>query len=54
MESNSDGREIITDAKKRVIRVDRVEKHAKHWSNVDILVFNTYVWWQSGPKVRTL
>ncbi|KAG9134148.1 hypothetical protein Leryth_004823 [Lithospermum erythrorhizon] len=53
IESNSDVK-IISDPKKRVLRIDSIEKHAQHWTGVDILVFNTYVWWMSGLKVRSL
>ncbi|KAK9159106.1 hypothetical protein Scep_005680 [Stephania cephalantha] len=53
VESNSDF-PIIDDIKKRILRVDRVAKHAKHWVDVDILVFNTYIWWLNGYKIKTL
>ncbi|KAG8377039.1 hypothetical protein BUALT_Bualt09G0126600 [Buddleja alternifolia] len=53
VESNSDVH-IIADPKKRILKVDSVAKHAKHWIGVDILVFNTYVWWMSGLKIKSL
>ncbi|MQM05718.1 hypothetical protein Taro_038532 [Colocasia esculenta] len=53
VESNSDV-PIIADANKRILRLDSISKHAKHWSGVDILVFNTYVWWMSGQKIKSL
>ncbi|KAK6118271.1 hypothetical protein DH2020_048057 [Rehmannia glutinosa] len=53
VESNSD-LHIITDPKKRILKVDSVAKHAKHWIGVDILVFNTYVWWMSGLRIKSL
>ncbi|CAN1142225.1 Protein trichome birefringence-like 3 [Linum perenne] len=53
VESNTD-RPIIGDPKKRIIKVDSVAKHAKNWFGVDILVFNTYVWWMSGLTLKTL
>lgn len=53
MESNSDER-IIGDPKQRILKVDSVSKHAKHWLGVDILVFNTYVWWMSGLRIKSL
>lgn len=53
VESNSD-EHIIADPKKRILKVDSVAKHAKHWIGVDILVFNTYVWWMSGLKIKSL
>ncbi|KAG9156820.1 hypothetical protein Leryth_022744 [Lithospermum erythrorhizon] len=30
----------------RVIRVNSIEKHAIHWGNADVLIFNSYLWWQ--------
>ncbi|XP_057983174.1 protein trichome birefringence-like 3 [Malania oleifera] len=53
VESNSDLK-IIGDPKKRIIKVDSVSKHAKNWIGKDILVFNTYVWWMSSTKIKTL
>lgn len=53
IESNSDVN-IIGDPKQRILKVDSVEKHAKNWGQVDILVFGTYVWWMSGWTVKTL
>ncbi|KAL7092671.1 hypothetical protein ACP275_12G178000 [Erythranthe tilingii] len=53
VESNTDVH-IIADPKKRILKVDSVDKHAKHWIGVDILVFNTYVWWMSGLKIKSL
>ncbi|KAH7866481.1 hypothetical protein Vadar_021000 [Vaccinium darrowii] len=53
VESNSDN-PIIGDPKKRILKVDSVSKHAKFWEGVDILAFNTYVWWMSGPKMKSL
>ncbi|XP_065853771.1 protein trichome birefringence-like 3 [Euphorbia lathyris] len=53
IESNTDMK-IIGDPKKRIMRVDSIEKHAKHWTGVNILVFNTYVWWMSGLRLKTL
>ncbi|OVA02723.1 PMR5 N-terminal domain [Macleaya cordata] len=53
VESNSD-LHIIGDPKKRILKVDSVNKHAKYWVGVDILVFNTYVWWMSGLKIKSL
>lgn len=53
VESNSDLK-IVGDPKQRILKVDSVTKHAKHWLGVDILVFNTYVWWMSGLKIKSL
>ncbi|KAL4189733.1 hypothetical protein AMTRI_Chr08g208590 [Amborella trichopoda] len=53
VESNSDIK-VIGDPKKRILRLDSISKHAQHWIGVDILVFNTYVWWMSGLKIKSL
>ncbi|KAF5750812.1 hypothetical protein HS088_TW03G01152 [Tripterygium wilfordii] len=53
IESNTD-LQIIADPKKRIMKVDSVAKHAKNWEDVDILVFNTYVWWMSGLRLKVL
>ncbi|XP_052175885.1 protein trichome birefringence-like 3 isoform X2 [Diospyros lotus] len=53
IESNSD-KNIIVDPKKRLLKVDSVSKHAKYWAGVDILAFNSYVWWLSSTTVRAL
>ncbi|XAR55811.1 hypothetical protein NMG60_11036017 [Bertholletia excelsa] len=53
IESNSDN-PIIVDTKKRILKVDSVAKHAKYWEGVDILAFNSYVWWISTIRVKTL
>ncbi|KAK0584994.1 hypothetical protein LWI29_021915 [Acer saccharum] len=53
VESNTDGK-IIGDPKKRILKVDSVAKHAQNWLGVDILVFNSYVWWMSGLRLKTL
>lgn len=52
MESNSDI--DIIDIKKRIIKVDAIAERAKNWMGVDILVFNTYVWWMSGLRLKAL
>ncbi|KAL2250390.1 protein trichome birefringence-like 3 [Sesamum indicum] len=53
VESNSD-LHIIADPKKRILKVDSVAKHAKHWIGVDILVFDTYVWWMGRLRTNSL
>ncbi|KAI8559738.1 hypothetical protein RHMOL_Rhmol04G0197700 [Rhododendron molle] len=53
VESNSHDT-IMTDLNKRVLKVDSVRKHAKYWEGVDILAFNSYVWWLSAPRVKLL
>ncbi|KAI3427838.1 PMR5N domain-containing protein [Psidium guajava] len=53
LESNSDNAVIhrVTD---RLIRKGSINKHGKHWKGVDILVFNTYLWWMSGVNMKIL
>ncbi|PKI51458.1 hypothetical protein CRG98_028169 [Punica granatum] len=53
VESNSDIH-VIADPRKRILKVDSVVKHARHWTGVDILLFNTYVWWMSGLRINSL
>ncbi|KAL5995558.1 hypothetical protein ACLOJK_025621 [Asimina triloba] len=53
VESNSDIH-VIPDPNDRILRVDSIYKHARHWTELDILVFNTYVWWMSGMKIKSL
>ncbi|XP_020102170.1 protein trichome birefringence-like 34 isoform X2 [Ananas comosus] len=35
----------------RIMRPNSIERHAKHWNNADILVFNSYLWWEK-PRMR--
>ncbi|KAF3334646.1 protein trichome birefringence-like 33 [Carex littledalei] len=53
VESNSDNAVIhrVTD---RIVRAGSINKHAKHWKGVDILVFNTYLWWMTGTKMKIM
>ncbi|CAH2074593.1 unnamed protein product [Thlaspi arvense] len=53
VESNTD-LPVILDLKKRIVKVDSVEDRAKFWEGADILVFNTYVWWMSGLRMKAL
>ncbi|XP_078162829.1 putative xylan O-acetyltransferase 10 isoform X3 [Carex rostrata] len=53
VESNSDNAVIhrVTD---RIVRAGSINKHAKYWKGVDILVFNTYLWWMTGAKMKIM
>lgn len=53
MEANSD-RNIRLGADGRVLHVDAVELHARHWKGVDILVFDSYVWWMTGSRIKSV
>ncbi|CAL5196813.1 unnamed protein product [Lathyrus oleraceus] len=34
---------------KRMVMLDSIAKHGKHWQGVDFLVFESYVWWMHSP-----
>ncbi|KAJ4706860.1 Protein trichome birefringence-like [Melia azedarach] len=53
LESNADNAVIhrITD---RIVRKGSINKHGRHWKGADILVFNTYLWWMTGEKMKIL
>ncbi|KAG6504581.1 protein trichome birefringence-like 33 isoform X2 [Zingiber officinale] len=53
VESNSDDAVVhrITD---RIVRVGSIMKHARYWKGADIVVFNTYLWWMAGRKMKIL
>lgn len=37
---------------KRLVKLDSIANHGKHWEGVDILVFESYVWWMHSPTVN--
>ncbi|PNY06480.1 hypothetical protein L195_g002946 [Trifolium pratense] len=37
---------------KRMVMLDSIAKHGKHWQGVDILVFESYVWWMHNPFIN--
>ncbi|XP_060215507.1 protein trichome birefringence-like 33 [Lycium barbarum] len=53
LESNADhpGKHRVPD---RIVRKDSIDTHGKHWKGVDIMVFNTYIWWMSGRTFKIL
>jgi hypothetical protein len=53
LESNSDNA-VIHRVSDRVVRRGSINKHGRHWKGVDILVFNTYLWWMTGLKMKIL
>jgi hypothetical protein len=53
VESNSD-RNIRLGADGRVLHVDAIEAHARRWKGADILVFDSYVWWMTGRRIKTV
>ncbi|KAM7532031.1 hypothetical protein LguiB_035441 [Lonicera macranthoides] len=52
VESNSDD-PINHRLPERIVRVEAIEKHARHWTDSDILIFNSYLWWLR-PKMNVL
>ncbi|XP_042047595.1 protein trichome birefringence-like 34 [Salvia splendens] len=52
VESNSDD-PVSHRLPDRIVRAQAIEKHARHWSDADILVFNTYLWWRR-PQMKVL
>ncbi|KAL1819176.1 hypothetical protein DCAR_0415410 [Daucus carota subsp. sativus] len=36
-----------------IVRAQAIYKHARHWTDADILIFNTYLWWRR-PSMNTL
>ncbi|GFY82413.1 similar to TRICHOME BIREFRINGENCE-LIKE 11 [Actinidia rufa] len=55
VESNSDSDHPMNHrfSQEQILGVHAIEKHARHWTNADILVFNSHRWWRR-PKVKVL
>ncbi|KAF3793260.1 trichome birefringence-like 34 protein [Nymphaea thermarum] len=53
VESNSDD-PINHRLPERIVRLESIEKHAQHWTNADILIFNSYLWWRRDPKMKVI
>ncbi|XP_061351735.1 protein trichome birefringence-like 33 [Gastrolobium bilobum] len=53
LESNSDNA-VIHRVSDRIVRKGSINKHGRNWKGVDILVFNTYLWWMTGLKMKIL
>ncbi|GAB4834027.1 Protein trichome birefringence-like 34 [Ancistrocladus abbreviatus] len=47
VESNSDNpvKHRLPD---RIVRANAIEKHARHWTDADFLVFNSFLWWRNS------
>ncbi|KAL6534415.1 hypothetical protein OROHE_013340 [Orobanche hederae] len=44
VESNCDNPETHR-VKNRIFKIKSIEKHARHWTDADILVFDSFMWW---------
>ncbi|KAF8402570.1 hypothetical protein HHK36_010656 [Tetracentron sinense] len=53
LESNSDNA-IVHRVSDRIVRKGSINKHGRYWEGVDIMVFNTYLWWMTGKKMKIL
>ena len=51
VESNSDNPNFHS-TKERIVSPERIEAHAKHWKDVDYLIFNTYIWWMNKADIK--
>ncbi|CAI9301578.1 unnamed protein product [Lactuca saligna] len=52
VESNSDD-PVNHKLPERIVRSQSIEKHARYWTDADILVFNSYLWWRR-PHIKVL
>ncbi|KAI3954924.1 hypothetical protein MKW92_039287 [Papaver armeniacum] len=48
---NRIGRSVNHRLPDRIVRAQAIEKHAIHWTDADILVFNSYLWWRR-PRMK--
>ncbi|KAI9102160.1 hypothetical protein K1719_023670 [Acacia pycnantha] len=53
LESNADNA-VVHRISDRIVRKGSINKHGRNWKGVDILVFNTYLWWMTGLKMKIL
>ncbi|XP_068667019.1 protein trichome birefringence-like 31 [Aristolochia californica] len=51
VESNSDHFKKHT-VRKRLVKLDAISKNSHHWEGVDVLVFESYVWWMYRPTIN--
>ncbi|KAM0823663.1 hypothetical protein ACQ4PT_070723 [Festuca glaucescens] len=52
VESNSDN-PVHHRVADRTVRAASIAKHARHWTEADVLVFNSYLWWRH-PSIKVL
>ncbi|KAK6943191.1 Trichome birefringence-like, N-terminal domain [Dillenia turbinata] len=48
VESNCDDAWEHRGLENRVVRFQAIEKHATHWADADILIFDSYIWWRDS------
>lgn len=53
LESNSDDA-VVHRVSDRIVRKGSINTHGKYWKGADIIVFNTYLWWMTGLKMKIL
>ncbi|KAK6943188.1 Trichome birefringence-like, N-terminal domain [Dillenia turbinata] len=53
VESNNDDPRNHSNFYERIVRVESIEKHGRHWIDADILVFSSYLWWR-WPRIQVL
>ncbi|KAI0487974.1 hypothetical protein KFK09_027797 [Dendrobium nobile] len=51
IESNSD-HATKHRVQKRMVRLDSISNHSRQWEGVDVLVFESYVWWMYAPLIN--
>ncbi|KAL3617463.1 hypothetical protein CASFOL_037784 [Castilleja foliolosa] len=51
VESNCDDYLNHRNLDNRVVKIEAIEKHARHWNDADILIFDSYAWWLSPNKL---
>ncbi|KAJ0983869.1 hypothetical protein J5N97_002225 [Dioscorea zingiberensis] len=54
LESNCDDFYYHRRRTDRTVREGSIDVHAQHWKEADILVFNTYIWWMTGFKLKII
>lgn len=53
LESNSD-HNFTLQLSERIVRKGSIDTHGDHWKGVDLIVFDTYLWWLTGMDMKIL
>ncbi|KAF0925808.1 hypothetical protein E2562_018464 [Oryza meyeriana var. granulata] len=53
LQSNADNA-VVHRISDRMVRRGSIGHHGRHWEGVDVIVFNTYLWWCTGLEFRIL